>query len=477
MRVINQSLPLFYKATLIACLCLCYCISYTQTSFENGAYYVKIAAGEEYQKSRLHQWFWGSNNRPEWTTPVSAKIVSLDTLYGGLKPYKKGGGNESKTLRLRSEQGKEYVLRSVNKTRTAVIPGFLRGSIFAGFIQDGVSQSHPYASLAIAIMSSYASVYHPEPMLIYVPSQPALDKYNDHFGNDLYFIEERPEGDWSAVNHMGNFVEFESTLKLLKKMKKDNTWTIDQAAYIKSRLFDVLIADWDRQQDNWRWGIRQAGSTHYFPFSRDRDQALFSTNGKMTRLLMPLMHVAFMQDLNNRKKNTALLTSQDRELDRIFSNEMEKEDWVQAAGILKNSLTDSVIASSVKRLPAEIYALSGEGLIRTLQYRRNQLDQYALDFYTVLAEKVEVNGSAKDERFEVKKIGEDKVLVNLFRITNGRTEINPYYSRVFVLSETKQVNLYGFGGKDIFEMDENIKEMKIRFHEGENDNPLFKKDD
>jgi hypothetical protein len=450
-------------------------LSYTQNAFENGAYYVKLAAGKEYKKNRLHQWFWGTNNRQLWTTPVRVKIVSLDTLYGGLKPYKRGGGNESKTLRLRSEEGKEYVLRSVNKTRNAVIPGILRGSFFAGFIQDGVSQSHPYASLAIATMCSVASVYHPEPILVYVPSQPALHKYNDHYGNNLYLIEERPDGNWSTTNHMGNFVEFESTLKLLKKMKEDNAWSIDQAAYIKSRLFDVLLADWDRQQDNWRWGIHQTGSKHFIPFSRDRDQALFSTNGKMTRLLMPLMHVEFMQDLSSRKQNTALLTSQDRELDRIFSNEMEKEDWVQAAGFLKNSLTDSVIEASVKKLPAEIYALSGATLIRTLQYRRNQLDRYALDFYTVLAKKVDVNGSAKDERFEVKKLGEDKVLINLFRINNGSTENDPYYSRVFVLSETKRVNLYGFGGKDVFVIDENIKEIQIRFHKGENKNPLFKR--
>jgi hypothetical protein len=39
------------------------------------------------------------------------------------------------------------------------------------------------------------------------------------------------------------------------------------------------------------------------------------------------------------------------------------------------------------------------------------------------------------------------------------------------------VHLYGFGGKDIYEADQNVSGIVIRFHKGENKNKLFKKDD
>jgi hypothetical protein len=28
---------------------------------------------------------------------------------------------------------------------------------------------------------------------------------------------------------------------------------IDEAEYIKARLFDMLIGDWNRNEDQWRW--------------------------------------------------------------------------------------------------------------------------------------------------------------------------------------------------------------------------------
>src|SRR5687767_13319347 len=75
---------------------------------------IVIAAGEEYSRSRLYQVFWGSNWRGEWTVPVQVPVISLDTIYGGLTPYQKGGGNETNSLRLRTASGKEYVIRSIN---------------------------------------------------------------------------------------------------------------------------------------------------------------------------------------------------------------------------------------------------------------------------------------------------------------------------------------------------------------------------
>jgi len=38
-------------------------------------------------------------------------------------------------------------------------------------------------------------------------------------------------------------------------MKESNRHTVDQYQYLKSRLFDMLISDWDRHEDNWRWGV------------------------------------------------------------------------------------------------------------------------------------------------------------------------------------------------------------------------------
>ncbi len=49
---------------------------------------------------------------------------------------------------------------------------------------------------------------------------------------------------------------------------------LDEASYIRARLFDMLIGDWDRHEDQWRWAsFKENGKTIYRPIPRDRDQA------------------------------------------------------------------------------------------------------------------------------------------------------------------------------------------------------------
>src|SRR5687768_5973092 len=92
-----------------------------QQVVKDSATYKIVVAGPMYQRSPSWQWLWGRNCRIEWTTPVRVPILELDTAFGGLTPIKTSGGNETKSLRLRNPNGKEYVLRSVNKSRNDVV--------------------------------------------------------------------------------------------------------------------------------------------------------------------------------------------------------------------------------------------------------------------------------------------------------------------------------------------------------------------
>src|SRR6185295_9574357 len=76
---------------------------------------VTLAAGPQFAASRGKQFWWGKHWRDEWTTPVSFPVFDLDTTVGGLTVLKRGGGHETKTLRLQGKDGKEYVLRTMDK--------------------------------------------------------------------------------------------------------------------------------------------------------------------------------------------------------------------------------------------------------------------------------------------------------------------------------------------------------------------------
>jgi hypothetical protein len=453
-------------AALFCSGCLCPASTYSRQDS------ITVIAGSEYKRSALHQFFWGKNRRKEWTAPVRVPVVLLDSLHGGLTPYRKGGGNESKTLRLKSPTGKEYVIRSINKSREAVTPRLLRNSYFGMVIQDGVSMSYPYGALAVPVMMSKAGIYHTEAKLVYVPSQKALDTFDTVYGGDLYLLEERPEGDWSdGAPYLGHFKKFFSTKEVFDKMTEDGRNKADQHAFIKSRLFDILLADWDRNHDNWRWGTTESDPFLFLPIARDRDQAFFTRNGIMMPLLMPLMRVSFMQNFGYSIEDVSKLTKQDRALDEIFTNAMRVEDWINAANQLRDALTDSVITASIHQLPAEIFRISGDELIKKLISRRNDLQQYAVAFYQVLAKLVTVNGTSGNNRFVAKQMADGKVLIEVF---DDHDASIPFYTRAFMPGDTKKITLKGFGGSDVFDVDRSIKGIKIITETNISPSPAFK---
>jgi hypothetical protein len=72
------------------------------------------APGAHYQASGLHRFLLGSEYRSVWTTPIRVPILDLDRFGGGLTIVSKGGGQQTKSLLLRAEDGREFFFGSVD---------------------------------------------------------------------------------------------------------------------------------------------------------------------------------------------------------------------------------------------------------------------------------------------------------------------------------------------------------------------------
>jgi len=424
--------------------------------------YKTIAAGPEYKKAGFYSWLWGTNRRKEWTTPVRVPLLWLDTAFGGLKPYQKGGGNETRSLRLLSHTGKEYSLRSINKSRDDVVPPETKGTFIEDIIQDGVSMSYPYAAFAVPGMQQQSGIYHTNPQLVYLPQQPALDSFNQRFANDLYLLEQRPDGDWTDADNLGNFSKFSSTEKLIQKILGKPTHIYDQHAFVRARLFDMLIADWDRHEDNWRWGVTDTMDVKWYtPVPRDRDQAFYTHNGLLIDRILQLSGLHFMQNFTFHLQEAHKLNMEERNIDRFFTNRLTQIDWETAATQMKQSLTDAVIEASVKGLPPEIFRISGEEMIAKLKSRRNELVDYAREYYRFIAQEVEVPGTQKKDYFEVSEAG-GYTLVRVYYNKGHQRADTPYYSRSFNPQETRELRLYGVDENDVFDIRGKSNGIKLR---------------
>ena len=183
--------------------------------------------------------FWGTHYRKEWGKVVEVPLISLDSIGGGLTPYEAGGGRQSKSLRLRNPQGREYVLRSIDKTFGRALPEIYQGSFVEKIMNDQVSMGHPYSAVTISPLAEAAGIFHTIPQIGFLPKQSRLDTFNNDFGNSLFLIEQRPDENWEDAPNFGNYQKIVSTEKLFEKISEDNDDLVDQKRQI-SRFAALL---------------------------------------------------------------------------------------------------------------------------------------------------------------------------------------------------------------------------------------------
>ena len=196
----------------------------------------------------------GETYRSEWGTEVDAPLLILSEVGGGVVPVQQGGGFQTKSLRLENEEGQQWVVRTIDKDVTKVVPIEFRSTLVQDLMQDGISAAHPYAAFAIPKLAEAAKIYHANPKFVWLPKQKVLGDYNNDFAERLYLFEERPGGNMENHPTYGGAVESINTLELVEKLTDNHRAKVDQEYVLRARLFDMLIGDWDRHDDQWRWG-------------------------------------------------------------------------------------------------------------------------------------------------------------------------------------------------------------------------------
>ena len=137
----------------------------TTTIIESGKDSATVIAGKQYKRSALHNFLWGKYNREVWATPVRVPRLNFDTTKGGLRPTEKGGGKQTRHLRLKGEDGRNYSIRSIDKRYGKSLPEELVGTFIEDIVDDQMSSAYPYAGLVIKKLASAAGIYSTNPVL------------------------------------------------------------------------------------------------------------------------------------------------------------------------------------------------------------------------------------------------------------------------------------------------------------------------
>ncbi len=427
----------------------------------------------DYNASGFKKWLWGENYRKTWATPVDFLVFQLDKTLGGLEIIKRGGGQATNSLRLAAQDGREYVLRSVDKQGDKALGEALKGTFVADIVQDQTSAAYPYSALVVPHLAEVAGIYHSNPQYVYLPKDDRLGEYKESFGDAVYLFEERAEGKlWEDAAHFGFAKNIKTTSKVIKSLTEDNDVQINQQAVLKNRLFDMWLGDWDRHDDQWTWAEHKHKadkSTSYSPIPRDRDQVFFDSDGLIIALGTRKWGIPKFQGFKHQIRDVAGLNFNNRYFDRYFLTQPSLEDWLATADTLQQQLTDAHIQQALAQIPQEVAGFDIAQITEKLKQRRQDLRKYAEQYYRFLSKTVNVLGSDKHERFEIHHLSPQQTQIKVYKIKKeSRKILKLLYERTFKSDETNEIRLYGLAGEDEFILLDNARSnIKIRIIGGE----------
>lgn len=431
-------------------------------------------------KSAFYKLLWGERFREDYTTPVQAPVVYLDTLMGGLTPTRMGGGKQSKTLHLTTADGKRYVVRAMKKQAAQYIQEglfqdqYVKGQFDSTFTEDLVNDaftgSYPYAPFIIGTLCDEIDLPHLNPHLYYVPKQKALGEYNEIIGDELCMIEEHPsEGHDELAS--GDFTgKILSTQDMMIEIHKKESEEVDEVAYIKARLFDMLIGDWDRHQDQWRWlEFKEDGKKVYRPLPRDRDQPFSRwSDGLMISATVALMPGArLLRSYSEDVKDVKSFNNNPYSIDKAFMTNSDKSVWDAQVKFIQTQITDEVIDAAFNNVPKEVNQETIAEIKATLRIRRGNLQQIADRYYKLLNKYAVITASNKDDHIKIENKENGEVTVRILR-KKDHTLKNEYYHRTYYPKDTKEIWIYALDDEDTFEVMGKSTQIKIRLLGGQN---------
>ena len=415
---------------------------------------VRVAPGPQYARGAVWRTFFGQHYRAWWTTPVTVPVLRLATAVpGGLLPVQAGGSYQSHTLRLRAPDGRQYVLRSVDKDMSAALRPGWKKNLLRGLLKDQTSATQPYGAYPAAYLADAAGLLHANPRLVYVGRDPALGKFRAEYGQALYLFEERPDGNQDGLASFGHSPDVVNSGHMLAALRRSPGAHVPARAYLRARLVDVLLGDWSRREDQWRWAsFPQPGRVAYRPVPRDRDQAFFLfDDGLITRLVswFAPKYQTFRGPI--RLENVDGLTRTARNLDRTLLAGLSAADFRQVADSVRAALGDAVLARAFAQGPPETRAAIAARFVPLLQARREQLPAVAQRYFELLNEEAWLIGTDQAERFVLAGSGNGQLRVQMLAHRAGRPD-SLVLARTFALPTTKMLNVYGLGGNDLFEL-------------------------
>jgi hypothetical protein len=405
----------------------------------------KVTVGPRYGAGAFHRWMLGADYRKLWTTPIEVEVLDLEKEAGGVTPVRRVGGQQTKGLAFADANGRSYTFRGLDKDPSNILPEELQDTFVEDLVQDQMAAQEPAAALVVDELSKAVGVPTVPIRIVVLPDDPALGEFRKEFAGVVGTFAEYPTAEGARHPGFEGAVEIIDHTTLYAKLARSPDDRVAVREFLRARLLDIFVSDFDRHRKQWRWAKRP-GDDLWHPIPEDRDQAFARYDGLLVRAVAG--YVPQLRTFGPGYDKIMGLTYNGREQDRWLLPELARADFREVSGDMKARLTDEVIERSARRLPPEWYAIDGARLAAALKHRRDRLVDEADVYYRFLAHKVDVQCTDASELARVRHLEGGALQVDVSRRGDRGEEGRPYFSRRFVPAETQSVRVYLRGGDD-----------------------------
>lgn len=371
--------------------------------------------------------------------PVRLPVLNLAEVGGGLAPVEIIGGKQTVGLRLLGRDGLEYDFRPIVKNAAAVLPGWMRKGVVSEIMDDQMAAQFPFGAMIVAELQEAAGISAPRPTAVVMPNDARLGEYRSMFAGRVGLLAVNANERKGNRPGFAGYTEVVNSDTVYQRARTDPGSAFDDMTFLRVRLIDMLVGDWDRHSGQWRWGrVKESGGTRWRPIPEDRDWAFSRIDGMVgaiTRWVLP-SYVGFSERPPPVKR---LIVSGDR-IDHAVLNRLDRDAFARVARDLQARLTDSVIGGAVAALPPEYLPLERERLIAALKIRRARLPQYSEEYYRLLAREVRISGIiGTRDVIAFDRISKERVQI---RVRTGGTDGPIRYQRLIDARETREVRVF-----------------------------------
>ena len=407
---------------------------------------VSVTAGERYRaRSEIHATLLGERYRELWTSSIRVPVLDLGTFGGGLTPIRTGGSRQTRSLRFRAGDGREYEFRPIDKELGAAMPDWAKGTLVEWLRQDQTSSQLPAAPLVATELLDAVGVLNPGPRLFVLPDDARLGEYRRDFAGILGTLETRAIAKPGSGPEFANALEIVDTERMLELVSSDPDHRVDSRAFLAARLMDVFLGDYDRHAGQWRWARYATGGTHrWVPIPEDRDYAFVDYDGTLLQIGR-MAGVRRAIRFEETYPNLLGMVQNSLALNQRLLAELPREVWDSTAAALQTLLTDRVISDAVARMPAPHVELAGADLERRLRARRDALREMAARLFALHNRVVEIHATQQPDRAEIVRRPDGRLSVRIGRTADGAGD---YFHRLFEAGETSEVRIHLHGGDD-----------------------------